>query len=116
MTHKQYHDLIREAMEAESAELFIGEIGFPDWLADIYGDNTDALLSDLQNIYSVANMSTLDIRKAAGLTQEKFSQRFLIPRRTIENWESRSPQRNEPPHYLRLLMAESLGLVTVHHG
>lgn len=41
------------------------------------------------------------IRKASGLTQAAFSERYGIPKRTIENWEG--GQRNAPEYVLDLL-------------
>lgn len=38
-----------------------------------------------------------EIRKQTGLSQAKFSERYNIPKRTIENWES---GKNEPPEYV----------------
>ena len=110
MTHKQYHDLIRSAMEAPTEEIFIAEPGFPDWLYEIYGEDCATLLSDLRNVYEVANMTLPEMRKATGLTQEKFAQRFGIPKRSIENWEG---EQSTPPQYVRLLIADALGFVKV---
>lgn len=37
------------------------------------------------------------IRKASGLTQAAFAERYGIPKRTIENWEG---AKNEAPAYV----------------
>ena len=38
-----------------------------------------------------------EIRKLTGLTQVKFSERYGIPRRTLEHWER---DLNKPPEYV----------------
>ena len=41
------------------------------------------------------------LRKHTGLTQAAFSQRYGIPKRTVENWEG---GKNEPPEYVYKLL------------
>ena len=41
------------------------------------------------------------IRKASGLTQAAFAEKYGIPKRTIENWEG--GQRDAPTYVLDLL-------------
>lgn len=41
------------------------------------------------------------IRAATGLSQVRFAERYGIPRRTIENWES--GVRTPPPYVINLL-------------
>lgn len=42
-------------------------------------------------------MRIKEIRKLTGLTQVKFSERYGIPRRTLEHWER---DLNKPPEYV----------------
>lgn len=42
-----------------------------------------------------------DIRKMTGLSQAKFAEKYSIPRRTIENWES---EKTSPPPYVITLL------------
>lgn len=49
----------------------------------------------------VCNMEIKEMRKELGLTQEMFSKRYNIPKRTIQNWES--GKRNAPPYVIELL-------------
>lgn len=105
MTYKKYYDLVRDAMECESAEQFIGEVGCPEWAPE----DANQFVADLTNIWEVAHMSIKDMRAAVGMTQVKFAERFAIPLRTIENWETRGGRAE----YDRLMMADLLGLVTV---
>ena len=109
MTYEAYRDLITAALTAESEEMFISAPGWADWM-DEYGDDTDRLVSDMCNIYQVSHMTMLDLLSASGLTKAAFSRRFLIPLRTVENWVSGI---RPCPIYVRLMIADLLGLVTV---
>lgn len=42
-----------------------------------------------------------EIRKMTGLSQAKFAEKYSIPRRTIENWES--GKTSPPPYVITLL-------------
>lgn len=46
-------------------------------------------------------MTIKEMRECLGLTQELFSQRYNIPKRTIENWES--GKRTPPAYVLEML-------------
>lgn len=59
------------------------------------------------NLQDADNLTIKDIRAATGLSQAAFAQRFRIPRRTVENWESGT---NACPIYVRLLLAQAVGL------
>lgn len=52
-------------------------------------------------------MTIKDIRTATGLSQAKFAERFRIPRRTVENWESGT---STPPPYVVYLLAIAAGI------
>lgn len=49
------------------------------------------------NEREVSDMTIKEMREKLGLTQELFSQRYGIPRRTIQNWES---GKRKPPAYV----------------
>lgn len=46
-----------------------------------------------------------DLREASGMTQKAFAEYFGIPKRTVENWDSRI---NQCPAYLLELMEYKL--------
>lgn len=46
-------------------------------------------------------MTIREIRALTGLSQVKFSKKYGIPRRTIEDWEA---GRHDPPAYLEDLL------------
>lgn len=50
-----------------------------------------------------------ELRRSAGLTQRALAQRFGIPLRTVECWESTGPSHREPPEYVVRMMAELIG-------
>lgn len=50
-------------------------------------------------------MSIKEMRALLGLSQEAFAQKYNIPKRTIEGWESNSPtSHRECPRYVRQLL------------
>lgn len=49
-------------------------------------------------------MKAREIRSLTGLSQVKFAERYHIPRRTVENWESRA----EPPVYVAELLERAV--------
>ena len=63
---------------------------------------------DLCAIWDAAHLSVRDIRKASGLTQAKFAERYHIPLRTLQNWDS---GLRKPPLYLVLLLAHRAGMI-----
>ena len=65
------------------------------------------LLDQLESIWDVAHLSVRDIRKRLGLSQMGFCDRYCIPRRTLQDWES---ETNRTPPYVILLLAENLGI------
>lgn len=46
-------------------------------------------------------MTIKEMRKLLGLSQQKFGEKYNIPRRTIQNWENGV---NVPPSYLLSLL------------
>lgn len=50
-------------------------------------------------------MTIKELRKASGMTQQKFADYFGIPKRTIQNWEAGI---NKCPEYLLDLMEYKL--------
>lgn len=108
MTDKQFYDLFGGALTDKDRDMFVS-----DWaLSDIWGDVEDADIPEerikaLKAIWKVAHITVREIRAATGLSQVAFAQRFCIPRRTVENWESGA---SSCPDYLRLLLAQAVGL------
>lgn len=109
MNDAQFEACYTEAVTMNDKDAYLSDMA----LSSIWNDAEDAdvpqeRLDDLGRIWDVAHMSISDIRKSCGMTQAAFSQRCLIPKRTIENWESNV---NTPPMYVKLLIAKALNLI-----
>ena len=110
-----YHDfyiLFTAATKEQDRDRYIAEwstssIFYPDENSpDIDADEpADAL----GNIWDVAHLTTRDIRQHLGLTQAAFAERFCVPRRTVEGWES----GRTTPAYIVLMLAELTGILKV---
>lgn len=104
MTDKHFCVIFNEACNDNNKEVFVS-----DWaLSSIFDGNEDLikLSEEIAAIWDVAHLSIKDIRARTGLSQVKFSLRFCIPRRTLENWEMGV---NECPDYTRLMLAQLVG-------
>ena len=105
MKDKQFNTIFREACTDDNKEIFIS-----DWsLSSIFEESKDLikLSKEIAAIRDVAHLSIKEIRAKTGLSQVKFCERFCIPRRTLEDWES---GRNKCPDYTRLMLAQLVGL------
>lgn len=108
MTDFQFNVLWAEALTSADRDAFISDAA----LSSIWGDAPDAVIPDsrleqLTQLWDAAHLTVKAIRAATGLSQAAFAQRFCIPRRTVENWESGT---NTCPVYVRLLLAQAVGL------
>lgn len=108
MTDFQFNVLWAEALASADRDAFISDAA----LSSIWGDAPDAAIPDdrlqqLGQLWDAAHLTVKEIRAATGLSQAAFAQRFCIPRRTVENWESGT---NTCPVYVRLLLAQAVGL------
>jgi hypothetical protein len=103
-----FYNLVRAAAAARDEDTFIASLGCQAWMDDLYNGDTDRIVRDLRHIYEVANWSVRDLRKRAGLSQGKFADRFAIPLRTVVEWDG---GRRSCVGYMRLMMAELLGLI-----
>ena len=77
---------------------------------DPTGEVDLSLYGQLCTLWHVANDPFREFLQLLGLSQAKCSRRFCIPLRTIEDWAG---DRRMPPSYLRLMMAELAGLVSL---
>lgn len=109
MTDKQFYTLFGAALAAEDRDAYVS-----DWcLSDIWADPDNAVeipperVDIVGAVWDVAHLTIRDIRQHTGLSQVKFALHYCIPRRTLEDWES---GERGCPDYLRLLLAQSVGL------
>ena len=115
INYKDFYTLYTEALKEDDHDKYIAE-----WYASsIFFSNPEveaddqkciSILAALENIWNVAHMSFAELKAQVGLTQEKLSQYFCVPKRTIENWDR--SRRNAPPYYI-LMMARMLHVLTV---
>lgn len=109
MTYKTYAQVIRSADE-NPFELFKAQwLLMPDCESIAGWDpaNLDHDVDILRQVYDIVHRPMAEIRSSAGLTQQGLADRFAIPIRTVQNWES----RNSCPVYVRLLIQQELGIV-----
>ena len=114
MTDAQFRELFGDALTCADRDAFISE-----WaLSSLWGDAPDSdipadRIDEIGRIWDVAHMTIRDIRQSTGLSQARFAERYCIPRRSVENWESGTC---DCPAYLRLLLAQVSGAYERHYG
>lgn len=96
MTDAQFSAAYKAALTCEDHGAYLS--GLADNLAE----------DELEKIWNMAHLTVKDIRVRTGLSQASFAQRHLLPRRTVENWESGV---NTCPEYTKLLLAKVEGLL-----
>lgn len=92
---------------AECGENWVGEEGCPCWFSMI-SLNVREVLDISAQITDVCCLPFRDFLKKAGISQASFCRKFLISKRTVDDW---CAGRNTCKIYLRLLFAEKLGLI-----
>lgn len=109
MTIYQYHLALTEIENYTDRDAFVSDLA----LSSAFPEESDLSVtaSELIPIWDAYHMTIRDLRTAAGLSRIDFSRRFRIPIRTIENWECTGPNARECPVYVRLLIAEAIGLI-----
>ena len=109
--NKNFYLLWGDALQSDNRDRYVSEWSTSSiWrLPEELGDNDLLGAADkLGQIWDIAHMSVKGICQAAGLTQAALAQRFCIPKRTIEDW---CTAKRTPPDYIRLMMAEALGII-----
>ena len=110
MTDHQFKTFWNEAIVVSDRDEFISDSS----LSTIWDEPADApipaeRLRTLSKLWDAAHTSIKDMRQTLGLSRPEFSTRFLVPVRTIENWESGA---NKCPEYIRLALLQVAGLYT----
>lgn len=103
MTDRLFRDLWQQAIAAPDEDAFLSEANCPD--ADLLTTQ-----EQLRRMWHVAHDGFRDLLQAFGMNQTECAARFCFPIDSIRNWACE--RRNCPP-YLRLMMAEALGYVTL---
>lgn len=107
MTDKQFYEAFVDALTVKDRDEFISDYA----LSSAWGDTADVeipdqRISDLSALWDVAHTSIREIRAFTGLTRTDFALRYLIPYRSVENWERGDSQC---PDYVRFLLALATG-------
>lgn len=92
------HNLILDAQECETPEIFALECGgaLPENVQD------EEAFPLLEKIYNFANDYNFShVRALSGLSQKRFALEYNIPVRSIENWDSGT---NKAPNYVLELL------------
>ncbi|HIR53314.1 MAG TPA: helix-turn-helix transcriptional regulator [Candidatus Onthovicinus excrementipullorum] len=112
--YRNFYTLWGEALESTDRERYISE-----WTtSEIFYSNPEQpgpdmleVADTLDNIWITAHMEFVEFRQQAGLTQVDFAKLLCVPRRTLENWESRN--RGSCPSYFQLMIAKMLDILKV---
>ena len=59
----------------------------------------------LEKIYKLANSDIQTMRKYSGYNQKEFSEKYEIPKRTLQDWEQ---GKRNPPEYTKKLLAYTI--------
>lgn len=108
MTDKQFNVLFIDAVASHDRDEYVSDWALSSMWEDAPESDIPAdRIDQLGLLWDVAHASIHDIRSYTGLSQAGFAERFCIPRRTVENWESNI---NTCADYLRLLLAQAVGM------
>lgn len=109
MTHKQYYDAVAEIANYSDRDAYISDLS----LSSMWGEDANPLLvaGDVASIWDAWHMSIKELRAVTGLSQVAFGRRFLVPVRSIVNWETPGTNHRDCPPYVRMLIADALGLL-----
>lgn len=109
MTHDQFYAAVSEVSNYTDRGAYVSDLS----LSSMWGEDTDliAIASDVGRIWDAYHMTAKELRAVTGLSQVAFGRRFLIPRRTVENWETAGANHTDCPLYTRMMIADLLGLL-----
>lgn len=103
MRYGLFSRLYREAGEYSSLDMYIAERGWQEWMDD-YGteEDTGKIVSILETIYQLYNMTLEEMRKKVCSSRAEFSRMYGIPVRTLEDWDNGKSNINS---YIKSLIA-----------
>ena len=102
---KIYQTICEDALASHDRDAFVS-----DWaLSSAFDGGPDQERIEMVGaIYDAMHRSVRDIASAAGMSQRKLAERFLIPYRTMESWCGGQRSCND---YTRIMMQQLLGLM-----
>lgn len=111
MTYSQMTEIIRSAATTQE-QIFVGRwllMPESESICGFTSDNLDTNKEVLKGLYATINQPVVKIREQAGLSQKQLADRFVIPIKTVQGWETRT----NCPIYVKLMMMELLGLINL---
>ena len=105
---ERFNEIVMSCQEQSDLQLFLVEYGLPLWITEEVTDDEQAAIDMIINIHHITHITPRELIAEAGLNQSKFSRRFRIPLRTVQDW---CGGRREMPEYLKFMAAEILGLL-----
>lgn len=113
MTYKQYYEAVSEIPNYTVRDAFTSDVTLSITSQEDADKDIDlvAIADQIGMIWDAYHMSVKELRATTGLSQAAFADRFLVPRRTVESWESTSSSGRECPFYTRMMIADLLGLL-----
>ena len=110
MTDKLFATIWADACASADVDAFASDWSLSSALLPD-GEDIDAeLVAQLRVMWHVAHDPFKELLRAMGLTQARCVTRFCIPLRTVQDWAG---ARSKCAPYIRLMMAEAMGLLTV---
>ena len=111
MTRSEFTTCAAEVSAHTDRAAYISDMA----LASLWGDAPEGevpqqRIDELGQVWDAVNRPMREIPPAAGLSQRKLAERFMIPYRTMEDW---CRGVRECPAYVRLMIQECLGLLPV---
>lgn len=106
MSDKDIYLLFTEAMASSDRDYFVAE-----WpTSSVFPEDSDLTANaDLcGEIWDAAHITIRAIRQHTGLSQVAFATRYLIPRRTLEDWESK---KREPTLFTKIALVKLTGVI-----
>jgi hypothetical protein len=103
MTDRLFREIWQQAIDAPDEDAFISAVNCPD--KDLL-----TVQDQLSRLWHVANDDFRTLLDAFNMTQTIISTRFCIPFSSVQNWAC---EMRVCPPYLRLMMAEALGYITL---
>lgn len=92
-----FNAYVQQAVSAKSRQEFLAGVHSGEY-------------NQAMNIYDAVHIPIKDMIKCVGYTQAGFAKEYMIPIRTVEDWCS---GKNTPTTYLKLLLAEKLGILNI---
>lgn len=96
--------LHEEAKLYSDLDMYIAERGWQFWMEQ-YSD--EEIADILKTVYQFSKMNITELRNILGISRAEMQRKFLIPKRSLENWEA---EVNTPPEYLVRFLAYSIFL------